>query len=204
MFSTIIQYLQSLMYSLGYFGIFILMVIESSFIPFPSEVIIIPAGYLASKGELNLFLIIIIGVLGSIIGALINYYIGKFLGRNYILKKKKLLFINTNHLIKSENFFKKYGGITTFIGRLIPAVRQYISLPAGFSNMNLLKFIGWTALGAGFWVTFLALLGYFIGEGVSKSILTSYNFMLFIVLGVGILISIIIYFRKKGRKQKKI
>ncbi len=200
MFLGIMDSLQSLMYSLGYFGIFILMTIESSFIPFPSEIIMIPAGYLAYQGELNIVIAIIVGVLGSIIGAIINYYIGKSLGRGYILKHKKFFFINEKHLSKSEKFFTKYGGITTFIGRLIPAVRQYVSLPAGFSNMPLGKFVGWTALGAGIWVTFLALLGYFIGESVSNTIISSYNWVILGVLLLVIVVAIVIYLNKKGKK----
>lgn len=197
MFIEIFNYLSSLIYSLGYFGIFILMTIESSFIPFPSEIIIIPAGYLAYQGDLNLTLVIIVGIIGSIFGALINYFIGKKLGRKYILKHQKLFFINKKHLINSELFFKRYGGITTFIARLIPVVRQYISLPAGFSNMNLSRFILWTSLGVSIWVIFLAFLGFFIGNSLSMEVISIYNWIILSVLGISIIIVTFIYFKKR-------
>jgi membrane protein DedA with SNARE-associated domain len=173
------------------------MTIESSFIPFPSEIIIIPAGYLAYQGDLNLTLVIIVGIIGSIFGALINYFIGKKLGRKYILKHQKLFFINKKHLINSELFFKRYGGITTFIARLIPVVRQYISLPAGFSNMNLSRFILWTSLGVSIWVIFLAFLGFFIGNSLSMEVISIYNWIILSVLGISIIIVTFIYFKKR-------
>ena len=196
--------LSFLIYNFGYLGVFVLMTIESSFIPFPSEIILIPAGYLAFKGDLNIFLIIAFAVIGSVIGALINYYIGYYLGKKYLLKHKKIFFIKEKHLLKSENFFKKHGNLATFIGRLIPVVRQYISIPAGFSNMKLSKFIFWTFSGALIWSTFLTLLGYLLGGTLSNSIIHIYNWIVFGILGVVICYFIIRFgFSKKFKFFKK-
>ena len=145
--------------ALGYPGIFILMFLESSFFPFPSEVVMIPAGYLAYQGKMNLILVIVIGVLGSIAGAWFNYFLAERLGRKLILK-----FLKEHHLKMVEDFFEKHGPISTFNGRLIPVIRQYISFPAGLARMNPLKFTVYTTAGAGIWVTILVFLGYFIGQ----------------------------------------
>lgn len=199
MIENILPFVDFLVSNIGYLSVFLLMTLESSFVPFPSEIIMIPAGYLAFKGELNLLLVVLFGVLGSICGALINYYIGKILGRKFILKRKKFFFIKQKTLEKSERFFKKYGGITTFIGRLIPAVRQYISLPAGFSNMKLSKFILYTFLGSFVWSLFLALLGFFIGNSLSTAILGTYNLVILIILGIFILFAIVFYIIKNKK-----
>jgi len=141
-----------------------LMALESSFFPFPSEVVMIPAGYLASKGEMNLVFAILFGVLGSLLGALFNYYLAIKLGRPALIKWGKHFFIPEDKLIKAEKSFRKHGEISTFIGRLIPVLRQYISFPAGISGMNVFKFSMWTSLGAGIWMTILATIGYYVGE----------------------------------------
>ncbi len=187
--------------NLNYFSITLLMAIESSFIPFPSELVMIPAGYLAYQGNLNLFLAVICGIVGSIAGALVNYYIGLKLGRNIILKHKKFLFINSKHLEWTEEYFKKHGAKTTFIGRLIPTVRQYISIPAGFAKMDIKEFILYTALGAGIWSLFLALLGYFLGLSLAQSIVSIVNYLILGVIAVVCVIGLVVYLVK--RKNKK-
>ncbi len=148
----------------GYLGIFIMMFVESTFFPFPSEVAMIPAGYLASQGEMSLILAIAIGTLGSLGGALFNYYLAKKYGRVGVLKFGKYFLFNEEKLLKMEAFFLKHGSFSTFVSRLIPGVRQFISLPAGLANMPLRKFSLYTTLGAGIWVVVLTLLGYFIGS----------------------------------------
>ena len=164
-----IAFLMNTFSKMGYTGIIVLMTIESSFIPFPSEIVIPPAAYLASKGEMNLVLVILAGVFGSIIGALINYFLAVWLGRALIYKLADtklvhMMMIDREKIEKSEEYFNKYGNMSTFIGRLIPAVRQLISIPAGLARMDLKKFIFFTTLGAGIWNIILALLGYYFGE----------------------------------------
>ncbi len=160
----IINFLVETIGSLGYIGIFALMFLESTFFPFPSEVVMIPAGYLAYKGDMNLYIVILMGILGSLGGALLNYYLSKTLGRKLLLKYGHYVWFEEDKLIKMENFFKSHGEISTFNGRLIPVIRQYISLPAGLSNMNIIKFSLYTSFGAGIWVAILAFLGYFLGS----------------------------------------
>jgi membrane protein DedA with SNARE-associated domain len=149
----VINFLVETIGSLGYIGIFALMFLESTFFPFPSEVVMIPAGYLAYKGEMNIYIVLLMGILGSLGGALLNYYLSKTLGRKLLLKYGHYIWFEEDKLIKMENFFKSHGEISTFNGRLIPVIRQYISLPAGLSNMNIFKFSLYTSLGASIWVT---------------------------------------------------
>ncbi len=164
MIKELAQDLVDLIFDWGYLGIFLLMTVESSFIPFPSEIILIPAGYLASKGEMSISMIMIAGVGGSIVGAFINYYLALLVGRKFLKKYGKYFFIKESTLDKMENYFAKHGHISTFIGRLIPGIRQLISIPAGLSRMNIAVFSFYTALGASIWAFILVALGYFIGE----------------------------------------
>jgi len=158
------QLLVDAIFSWGYLGIFIMMAIESSFIPFPSEIVLIPAGYLASQGEMSIALIMLSALAGSMVGAFINYYLALTLGRKFLLRYGKYFFIKEEALLKMENFFEKHGHISIFSGRLIPGIRQLISIPAGLARMNLAQFSLFTALGAGIWALVLTLLGYIIGE----------------------------------------
>ncbi|MFT5659483.1 MAG: membrane protein DedA with SNARE-associated domain [Sulfurimonas sp.] len=164
MIREIAQSIVDLIFDWGYMGIFLLMAIESSFIPFPSEIVLIPAGYLASKGDMNFGIILASGLGGSMVGAFINYYLALLLGRKILMQYGKYFFISHESMDKMDNFFLKHGAISTFIGRLIPGIRQLISIPAGLSRMNLAVFSTYTALGAGIWALILVSLGYFIGE----------------------------------------
>ena len=157
--AEIVNFLVNTIGEWGYIGIFLLMFLESSFFPFPSEVVMIPAGYLAYKGDMNIFLIIIIGLLGSITGAWLNYLIANKFGRKFLEK-----FISNEKLNKLDNFFDKHGHISTFSGRLIPGVRQYISFPAGLAKMKGFIFTFYTGLGSLIWILVLVSLGYFIGQ----------------------------------------
>jgi membrane protein DedA with SNARE-associated domain len=150
--------------SMGYPGIFLLMAMESSVIPIPSELVMPPAGYLAQQGQMNVAAAILCGTAGSLIGAYANYFAAHFLGRPLLLKYGKYVFITEEKFAKVETFFLKHGEISTFIGRLLPVVRHLISLPAGLAGMNHLKFSLYTLLGAGLWVTVLTFIGYFIGS----------------------------------------
>ncbi len=164
MIRELAQDLVELIFDWGYLGIFLLMAVESSFVPFPSEIVLIPAGYLASKGDMNLGMIMTSALGGSLVGAFINYYLALMLGRRILQKYGKYFFINENALNKMDNYFEKHGAISTFMGRLIPGIRQLISIPAGIARMNLVVFSTYTALGAGIWALVLTMLGYFIGE----------------------------------------
>ena len=186
--------------SAGYFGIFLGMAIESSFIPFPSEIILIPAGALISTGKLNFLPVFLAALFGSIAGAVFNYLIAFYLGRKtteYVVDKYgKMFFISKKDIEKSDEYFKKHGEITIFVGRLIPIIRQLISLPAGFSKMNFNKFLIYSSLGAGLWSLFLIYLGYFFGEH-SQFILDHFGAMNFILVTISVVIILIYAFVKK-------
>ena len=150
--------------SLSYTGVAALMFLESSFFPFPSEVVVPPAGYLAAKEAMNLWLVILAGTGGSLLGALFNYWLALAVGRPFLERYGSYLFISGASLERAEVFFDRHGHISTFLARLLPGVRQYISLPAGLSRMDLWLFCLFTSLGAGIWVAVLALLGYWFGQ----------------------------------------
>ena len=150
--------------SLGYAGIVVLMAAESSLIPFPSELVMPPAGYLIHEGRMSWAAVILSGIAGSMLGALFNYYLALYCGRPFVLRYGKYVFLKPEHLEKAEAFFARHGEITTFVGRLIPVVRQLISLPAGVSRMPMGKFCLFTALGAGIWVTVLTVVGWLVGR----------------------------------------
>jgi len=173
-FSSIISFLLEFSLSIGYVGTFVWMLIESSFIPWPSELLLIPQGALVAKGELAGTLVLLAAILGSLAGALVNYFLALHLGRRLALrltnKYGKIFFLTEDKLKKSDRYFSEHGEITTFVGRLIPAVRQLISLPAGFSKMNLAKFSLFTSLGAGIWSLILILIGYFFGSSISSEL----------------------------------
>ena len=154
----------SLIDQLGYFGVFILMFIESTFSPIPpSELVMAPAGVLAQSGQMNLIILWCAGTFGSLGGALFNYCLAYWLGRPFIIKYGKYFFIKAHTFEKIETFFNKYGSMATFVGRLLPVVRHLISLPAGASKMPLVPFISWTLIGAGIWCAILLALGYIFG-----------------------------------------
>ena len=149
---------------LGYPGIVILMAIESSFLPLPSELVMPPAGYLAAKGELSFVLAIACGVVGSILGALANYGLAHWLGRAVVRRIGKYVWISEKSLERSERYFAEHGEISTFMGRMLPVIRHLISIPAGVARMDLAKFVTFTGLGALVWCTVLTWIGWFIGR----------------------------------------
>lgn len=166
-----VAFIQWCLDHLNYWTITLLMAIESSFIPFPSEVVVPPAAYKAAgaASELNVILVVLFASLGAILGSLINYAIAYFLGRPIIYKFANsrighMCLLDEEKVKTAENYFNRHGAVATFTGRLIPAVRQLISLPAGLARMGLGKFVLFTALGAGIWNAVLASLGYYLAS----------------------------------------
>lgn len=196
--------------NLNYWTITLLMTIESSFIPFPSEVVVPPAAYKAASGDsdLNVFLVVFFATVGANIGALINYYLAYFVGRPIVYKFANSRFghmclIDEAKVQHAESYFDKHGALSTFVGRLIPAVRQLISIPAGLAKMKLSTFLLYTTLGAGIWNTILAAIGYYLQSVVPEkqlmSTVSQYSHELgYVFIGLGILI--VAYLIYKGRK----
>ncbi len=147
----------------GYWGIFIAMAMESTVLPVPSELVVIPAGMLAYQGKMSLFGVIMASTLGSLLGATLNYVFAMWVGRPFLDKYGKYFFVRPALLQKTDVFFTQHGAISTFTGRLIPGIRHLISLPAGLVGMNFASFAFYTTVGAGLWSIVLALFGYFIG-----------------------------------------
>jgi len=200
MIHDIALYLVDKIGDMGYLGIFLLMFLESTFFPFPSEVIMIPAGYLAYKGEMSLVAVILVGILGSVAGALFNYYIARYFGRTFLVKYGRYLLVKPEILEKLERFFTKHGELSTFNGRLIPGIRQLISLPAGLAKMPIVKFSFYTALGAGIWVVVLVGLGYLLGS--NEALLSKYlSVATWIALFCVMLITLFYIIRNKRRHK---
>lgn len=196
------------MVNMNYFTITFLMAIESSFIPFPSEIVIPPAAWKAAQGDLNFWLVLFFGTLGALIGALFNYYFAKYLGQRLIYafadtRFAHMCMIDRGSIQKAEQYFVKHGKTSTFIGRLVPGIRQLISIPAGLASMPLKPFIFYTILGSGLWNLILAILGYYLYS--QKALLEVYYHelsLLMVGLGVGFIIYLVIRNRRKNQEKK--
>ena len=205
-----VQFIQWCLDHLNYWTITLLMTIESSFIPFPSEVVVPPAAYKAATGDLNIWLVIFFSTLGAVFGALINYYLALWLGKPIVYKFANSRFghmclIDQEKVETAEKFFNKHGVIATFIGRLVTVVRQLISIPAGLAKMNIGKFILYTALGAGIWNAVLAALGWYLEAIVPYDQLTETVTKYSDTIGyaiVGLVVLAIGYVVYKGMKKK--
>lgn len=215
------QFFQWFVENANYTFVFVFMVIESSFIPFPSEVIVPPAAYLACSNAgagagMNVFMVVIVATLGALVGAFINYYLALWIGRPvvYAFADSKIghaLLINREKVEKAENYFDKHGAISTFIGRLIPAIRQLISIPAGIARMNVGVFAIFTFLGALVWNSVLGALGFWLAETVSPDQLfdkvEEYNQYLtwggYILAGLCVIFIIFNAFRSKGVRREE-
>lgn len=201
MIHTLIQWLLDTIGAMGYPGIILLMAMESSIIPVPSELIMPPAGYLAYQGKMDMAVAILCGTAGSLIGAYANYFVSHYLGRPLILKYGKYVLIPPDKFERVERFFLQHGEISTFIGRLLPVIRHLISIPAGVAGMNHLKFCLYTVLGAGIWCTILALIGYAIGENQQLIMQYSHKALLWVVLFSAALVAVYIW-RQRGQGSK--
>ena len=206
MLSSFFHWLADTILRLGYPGILVLMAIESSVLPLPSELVMPPAGYLAAKGQMNSVLAVGVGTLGSVIGALVNYALALFVGEPLLRKYGKYVLVSARSLDRTEAFFRRHGEISTLIGRLLPVVRHLISIPAGVSRMNLGRFIFFTALGAGLWCAILTYLGWIIGrhgEQVEAVIGTyvHHTLLAYILPGVVILLGAYVLWRRRGQSR---
>jgi membrane protein DedA with SNARE-associated domain len=196
---ALINWLVMTIGALGYPGIFILMALESSVIPIPSELVMPPAGYLAQQGQMHMAVAILCGTAGSLVGAYANYFAAHYLGRPLILKYGKYVWITEEKFAKVEQYFKDHGEISTFVGRLLPVIRHLISLPAGLAGMNHLKFSLYTLFGAGLWVTVLTVIGYFIGA--ERELIYKYSHQA--LIGAVILSAAIIAVYVRNHRRKK-
>lgn len=172
------------------------MIAESALIPIPSEVIMPFSGYLVSSGKFNAVYVIIAGSFGNLVGSLVAYYVGFRLGREFILRYGKYVLLRKSHLELTESYFKKYGARSTFISRMLPAVRTYISLPAGVAKMNLKKFIIYTLIGSIIWNSALTYIGMQLGHEWKNILHYSDYFDAIVVIGVIAAIALFLRSRK--------
>lgn len=198
MFHQFVVWLADTVGQWGYPGIVVLMTLESSFFPFPSEIVIPPAAYLAATGKMNIGLVVFSGTLGSLLGAVFNYWLAIKFGRPFFERYGRYLLISHKSLEAADRFFEHHGHISTFIGRLLPGIRQYISLPAGLARMNIFVFCLATALGAGIWVVVLAVLGYWFGRNEQLVLQNLHWLTAALVLGCGI---IVFFYRWKWKNR---
>ena len=195
--------------NINYGTITLLMAVESSFIPFPSEVVIPPAAYKAAQdnSDLNIYLVVLFGTIGALIGAFVNYYLALFVGRPIIYKFAdsrlgRMLLLSKDKVVKAEDYFVSHGKASTFIGRLVPGIRQLISIPAGLAKMNILTFILYTILGSTLWNIILALLGY-LAKGQQNMIHKYSNELSYALLGLGIVFVLYLVYNGFIKKKKK-
>lgn len=205
-----VELFSTLLDNLNYWYIILLMAVESSFIPFPSEVVVPPAAYKAANGEMNVVLVVVAATVGALIGSIVNYVLAYFIGRPIIYRFANsrlghMLLLSEEKIQTAEKYFDRHGAASTFFGRLVPAVRQLISIPAGLAKINLTKFLLYTTLGAGIWNTILAAIGYYLHSVVSEDELAakvseySHELNVAILIVAAVVIIFIIY---KGIKKK--
>lgn len=206
------EFFQWFVENANYLFVFVFMVIESSFIPFPSEVVVPPAAYLATTGsDMNVVMVCLVATAGALVGAFVNYFLALWIGRPLVYKfaDSRLghaCLIDRAKVDKAESYFDKHGAISTFIGRLIPAVRQLISIPAGISRMNIGTFAIFTALGALVWNSILCGLGWWLGRTFSRDVLfdkiEQYNSYLSIA-GVVLLLIVVLFLTYNAMRHKQ-
>jgi membrane protein DedA with SNARE-associated domain len=195
------------MANLNYFTVALLMLIESTFLPMPSEVVVPFAAYKAAQGDLNVLLVILFGTVGALCGSLINYTLAYYLGRPIVYsfadsRVGKLFLLSKEKVIHAEDYFRRNGKSSTFIGRLVPGIRHLISIPAGLAKMNLRDFMLFTFVGAGMWNIILAIIGYYVYE--IRDRIFPYLGQILIALGVIFIIYLIIKARKNKKAKKNL
>lgn len=197
MLQNLIHWLLETIGAMGYPGIFLLMAMESSIIPVPSELVMPPAGYLISQGRMDWLPALLSGTLGSLVGAYANYFAAHYLGRPLILKYGRYVLIPPDKFKRVESFFLQHGEISTFIGRLLPVVRHLISIPAGVAGMHHLRFCLYTLLGAGIWCSILTWIGYVIGQNQELVMAWSHRALLWVVLASCLLVAGYIWWHRR-------
>ena len=200
--TSLINFITSTISSSGYVGIFLLMIAESALIPIPSEIIMPFSGFLVSTGEFNAVYVVIAGSVGNLVGSLIAYFVGSRLGREFILRYGKYVLLRKSHLELTETYFKKYGDGSTFIGRMLPAVRTYISLPAGLAKMNLKKFVIYTLIGSIIWNSGLTYVGMVLAERWHSILQYSDYLDVAVIIGVIVVIALFVRSRRKHAESK--
>lgn len=204
-----LDFIKEILQHLNYFWITVLMAIESSFIPFPSEVVVPPAAYRAANGELNVFLVVFWSTVGCDIGALVNYYLAKYLGRPVVYRFAasrlgRLCLLSPEKIEQAERYFVKNGATSTLVGRLIPGIRQLISIPAGLAGMPLKPFLLYTTIGAGAWNIILAIIGYWLGhvvpyEELNSAVLAYTKPIGYTIAGIA-LVALVVYLYRRSRR----
>jgi len=193
------QWLVEFVHHFGYAGIFIMSFLESTFVPIPGEVTMIPAGVLVQEGHMHFWVVVFLATAGAVAGSLANYYLAYYLGRKFFYHYGKYFFFTHEKIDKLDHFFSEHGDVSTFTGRLIPGLRHFIAFPAGLAHMNLKKFCIYTGLGSGIWMTILVAVGYFIGD--NKELL--HKLMPYITGGVvGLVVFGVVFYMIYHRKNK--
>lgn len=201
-FQIISSFIMNVISSLGYFGIVLLMAIESMLIPLPSEIIMPFAGFLAFQHRFSLVLVALAGAIGNVIGSLIAYYAGYYGGRPFVIKYGKYFLIHHKELENSEKWFKKYGSSASFFSRLLPVIRTFISLPAGIAKTNIKKFVLYTFLGSFIWAYFLAFIGFKLGQNWNaiEIYFRKFDFVLAIILAILLFLFIRRHLKNSNKK----
>lgn len=201
---SISHWLVDFVHHLGYTGVFIMTFLESTFVPIPAEVTMVPAGYLAYQGEMHLFPLFLVSIIGTIAGSYFNYWIALHYGRRFLIAYGRYMFIKPGKLDAIEHYFADHGEISILTGRLIPGFRHFISFPAGLARMNLKKFCLYTGIGGGIWMAILIAIGYLIGDNEKELHhyipIASYTILALVVTGVTVYI---IRHRRKKKLEKK-
>ena len=197
----IVEYITLGMSTGGYFGLFMLMALESMIAPVPSEVVMPFAGYLVLQGRFNFWIAALISGLGSVFGSLVSYYMGAYLGRPFVLKFGKYLLLEEEHLEWTEKWFKRQGEKTIFISRFVPVVRHLISIPAGIAKMSMQKFLVYTFAGATVWNLILLYAGFKLGEHWDK--IHEFSKELDIIFVIAVMMFFVYFVWKHHKKRKK-